>query len=75
MLNQTNIVSYMPTDEISVISYTFIFVSAITVNSKVGNFFLGYCTYLPDVLPCINKSDDDDDDDDGDDDDDDILTI
>ena len=61
----------MPTDEISVISYTFIFVSAITVNSKV---FLGYCTYLPDVLPCINKSDDDDDDDDGDDDDD-ILTI
>ena len=38
---------------------------------KLVTFFLGYCTYLPDVLPCINKSDDDDD---GDDDDD-ILTI
>ena len=39
LLSQTNIVSYMPKEEMSVISYTFVFVSAITVNSIVCNFF------------------------------------
>ena len=66
LLNQSNIVSYMPTDEMSVISYTFTFESAFTVNSIVCNFFQDI-VYLPDVLSCINKSDDDDDDD--------ILTV